>query len=468
MRLLERLDGERAFRRASAAVALLAVLHGLAYAPKIGEETGRFGRFGKSDTPTYVAAADAILHGRYSTPLRAGFLGLPQEFYEENPGVQLDITGLRIPDRIGDALERQAFRSPGYPLFLAAVGGATSDGLRWLAVVVQALLLGAATFLLSLTARRWWGPRIGLLGAALYAIDPYSKRYVSLLLTETAAGALAVLGAYCFTRAWQERSRAWWAAAGIAAGALTLVRPGFVLALPLLALAALLRRSPARERLAAAVACLAAAILLAGPWAGWVRSVTGRLTLQSYGEGYNLLLAAYGEGRGLQEGSIRGQPDFAHYLASAHADAPSAEEMASDPEAHPRYLAAADERYRDLAWDLYGKRLSNEPGQVLWEYAYRMWFLWTAHTDWYQPARLVDLLLAADWLALALAAVGGAIALRRRGPERGILVFLLAYTLVLATHHVEARFTIPLRGLYLSFAALALASLGDRLRLRRG
>ena len=45
----------------------------------------------------------------------------------------------------------------------------------------------------------------------------------------------------------------------------------------------------------------------------------------------------------------------------------------------------------------------------------------------------------------------------RGGAGRAAVVFLAAYTLVLGTHHVEARFAMPLRGVFLSLVALALA-----------
>ena len=48
------------------------------------------------------------------------------------------------------------------------------------------------------------------------------------------------------------------------------------------------------------------------------------------------------------------------------------------------------------------------------------------------------------------------IAVARGGAGRAAVAFLAAYTLVLGTHHVEARFAMPLRGVFLSLVALAL------------
>jgi hypothetical protein len=139
---------------------------------------------------------------------------------------------------------------------------------------------------------------------------------------------------------------------------------------------------------------------------------------------------------------------------------PSGNEIVADPTAHPRYLARADEEVRADALELYRERLRAEPLDVVWDAAYRMWFLWNAHKDWYQPTGLaLPPLRALDWVLLALALTGAAIALRGGGAARGVVVFLAAYTVVLGTHHVEARFATPLRGVFLALVALAVATL---------
>ena len=445
---------ERSYRRRAALVAVLAGLHGLAYAPFTSSHLA-------TDSRTYVAAADALSDGAYTTPLRAGFF--------RTPSGPVDITGRRIPRAAWDAPERQAFRPPGYPLLLAAVGAGDGRASRVAAILLQAALFAAGAFLLILTLRRWWGPSIALVAGVLYAADVYSKHYVVYLLSEGLAGPLAVAAAYALTRAWQERSAPWWFACGAVGGALVLVRAVFVVAIPLLVASALLRRADVPRRVGSAALTLAAAAALVGPWVVWTNAVTGRPVLAAWGEGYNLLLAARGEGLGHPSSKVIVEPAFERELAAATRDEPSPRELLRDPKAHPAYEVRADKRLRTAARKVYAHRLEHEPWQVGWEVVYRAYFLWEAHEDWYQPKGVyLFAMRIVDWLSIALAALGAALALREGGPPRAVSVFLVVYTAVLAIHHVEARFAMPLRGLFLAFAVLAVARAREVLRRRTG
>ncbi|HEX6700359.1 MAG TPA: glycosyltransferase family 39 protein [Gaiellaceae bacterium] len=410
------------------ALGVVGAVQGLVYVPFAGPFLG--------DSPSYIAPARAIRDGSYSTPLR-----------------DVDVTGLAIPESAQGALERQTYRTPGYPLLLAATGWG-GPGRPYLLIVVQALLAGAAVSLLALTARRLWGERVGLLAGALAALDPYPKHYVPRVLSEALAGFLVAVAAYAFVRAWQSRSPLWWAGAGAATAALTLTRPLFVLAVPLVVIGALVARS-----WRGAVACAAACALLLGPWLAWEANATGRVTVSSFGEGWNLLIAAHGEGYGRTAVEVENDPAYQRDFSSVHRFAPPAAELRRDPKAHPHYLARADAEQRRLARALYGKRLRHEPLTVLAEIAYRGYFLWMAHEDWVQPRGVVWLLRALDWVTLLLAVIGAAYAFRLGGAGRALALFLLLFTAVNALHHVEARYAMPVRGLEVSFLGLALTTL---------
>jgi Dolichyl-phosphate-mannose-protein mannosyltransferase len=431
-------------------LALVGALHGFLYVPFVSSHV-------QTDSWTYTAAGEAILFRDYSTPLQASS-------YYVHPIGFFDHTGVRLTEDVLDSTERQTFRPPGYPLFLAALGGGRGATSEDAVLVAQALLFGAGVWLLALTVRRWWGPAPALAAAAVYAVDPYSKHYVTLILSEALAGFLAVATAYAFTRAWQERSVPWWAVSSVLAASLTLVRAVFVFVIPLLLVAAALSRP--RARAAGAVAISAAALL--APWLAWTTSMAGKPVLASWGEGYNLLLAAHGEGLGRTQTEVSEDPEFLRDYESVRRLAPATRELQTDPKAHPHYLAEADAELRSLAWSRYGERLTDEPFQVGWEFLYRSFFLWNAHEDWFQPegAALV-LLRLVDAVVLVLAALGAALAIARGGAARGVALALVAYTVVIGTHHVEARFAMPVRGLALAFAVWGVIWLASRANATR-
>ena len=440
------------FKRAALVVAAVAALHGIVYIPLVH-------RHSTTDTDAYVATARAIEHASYTTPLRAGlYYTYPVGFY--------DLTGVKTPRSLFQAPEKQAFRTPGYPLLLAAIGNGGPGFARHVALVVQALLLGLATWLLALTVRRWWSASAGLGAAALYAIDPYSKHYVTLVVTETFAAFLAVAVAYTFTRAWQARDPRWWTATGALAAGLTLVRPVFVLLVPLVALAALARSLP---RLRAFLGVAVAAALLLGPWLVWTNHVTGRPVLTNWGEGFNLLLAAHGERLGHNAAEIERDPAFLRDFAAPRRSAPSAAQLRSDPFAHPRYLEHADRDLQARARALYRDRLADDPLQVVWENVYRNYFLWSTHHDWYQPhGAALATLQAVDWILILLALAGIVVAVVHGGAPRWVAVYLLLYSVTLSTHHVEARFSIPLRGLFLAYVVLGATALARKTQIQKG
>jgi hypothetical protein len=442
------------FPRLAVALALVGALHGLLYVPFVSNHV-------QTDSWTYTAAGEAILDGSYTTRLQASS-------YYVHPLGFFDHTGRPLAADVLELPERQAFRPPGYPLFLAALGGGEGDTSQNAVLVAQALVFGAGVWLLALTVRRWWGPVPALASAAVYALDPYSKHSVSLVLSEALAGLLALATAYAFTRAWQERSLPWWAGSGALAASLTLVRAVFVFVVPLLVLAALLRAGQPRVRLAHAGAVVAAAAVLLAPWLAWTTSVTGKAVLANWGEGYNFLVAAHGEGLGRTQTDVAEDPEFVREYESVHRFAPTTAQLRSNPEAHPHYLAEADAELRRLAWNRYGERLSDEPANVAGEFLYRAFFLWNAHEDWLQPEGApLALLRVIDAVVLALIVLGIAVAVARGGAARGVAAALLVYTVVIATHHVEARFAMPVRGLALAFAVLGVIWLASRIAARR-
>jgi 4-amino-4-deoxy-L-arabinose transferase-like glycosyltransferase len=445
---------ERRFRSLAAMIAVAAALVSFVYAPFMTLHT-------YPDSKEYVALAHAISHGRYSSRI----FDLEVRSYSPRPR-EVDVTGISWPPDVAAAVQRDVYRTPGYPLLLAAVGGGGPGASRHVLYAVQALLMGLTALLLTLLTRRLWGPSVALVAGSVFALDPYSKRFVTIVLTETLAGFLFTATAYSVVRAWQQRSIAWWAGAGFLAGVLTLVRPVFALTIPLVAIGALCAMGGRRQRVLAAGAALAAGLVLVTPWVARNSSVSGKATLAGYGPGWNLLIAAHGEGHGRTLTWVYAQPSYQRDFAAVQRLAPTPAHLRADRNAYARYLVRADAVQRSEAVHLYVKRLGENPGQVLWEVGYRAYALWMAHTEWSQPAAIKLLQRLVDWSLLLLAGAAVVLELRRGGAGRALAVFLVLYTVVSALGHVEPRYTIPLRGLYLAFAVSAAAALVNSVRQR--
>lgn len=171
-----------------------------------------------------------------------------------------------------------AYRSPGYPLFVAACAADP----RWTRVA-QALLDVLTVLAVFLLARPWLGPRVALLAAGFAALNPYFVFFSGLLLSETLFTALLGWALVLLTldRTRPRRAAAgWWA--GIVLLALAgLVRPsaiGWPLVLGVVAVLALPLPSiaPRRLRLHAGAAAALATVLLLLPWASRNRVVLGQ------------------------------------------------------------------------------------------------------------------------------------------------------------------------------------------------
>src|SRR3954469_4928421 len=96
--------------------------------------------------------------------------------------------GLVMSDpRLG--VEVKAFRTPGYPLLVAASGG-NIRAIR----IVQSLFDTSTVLAIYLLARRWLSERQSLFAAALVAFNPFLVFFSALILSETLFIALLAWG----------------------------------------------------------------------------------------------------------------------------------------------------------------------------------------------------------------------------------------------------------------------------------
>lgn len=139
-------------------------------------------------------------------------------------------------------------RVPGYPLFIAGiyrVFGVNNDtAVRLVQAVIETVTCWmVACLAVGMVPRAWprnirWRIQCAALGLA--TICPFTAIYVTTVLTEVLAVALGTAVAWCAMRALRDetgtgdgghegrgtqRAWAWWFAAGLAGGALTIVRP---------------------------------------------------------------------------------------------------------------------------------------------------------------------------------------------------------------------------------------------------
>jgi len=113
----------------------------------------------------------------------------------------LDGRGLVLRDDRFDQ-DVYAYRMPGYPAFVAAIGADVR------AVRVAQVLVDVSTVLATvLIARRWLTERGSLFAGALVALNPFLIFFSGLILSETLYTATLVWGVYCLLDA---RRWVWW------------------------------------------------------------------------------------------------------------------------------------------------------------------------------------------------------------------------------------------------------------------
>lgn len=210
-------------------------------------------------------------------------------------GVETDFFAELVPEArawaAGDAPVGR-FRGPLYPMLLAAVG-AIAPTLFGAAKAIAAVAAGTLVVLAGVLGRRLYGPRAGLVAAALTAGSPVVVRFGFTVGTDAVFAALA-LGALVALVA--PRRVSWPAvlAAGVLGGLAALTRyNGLVLLGALPVAAAIVADGSARRRVAMAASCAAAFVVTLVPWAMHTRAVAGRMLAND--NHLNLAYTLYGD-----------------------------------------------------------------------------------------------------------------------------------------------------------------------------
>ena len=133
----------------------------------------------------------------------------------------------------GEPVVADSYRSPGYPLFLAAcmraTGGVGDNAWYRLALFLQCLLGAATAWITILLARQWMPPAAALAAGLGVAIWPHHVVASSALLIEVLLGFVLAAALLLAARAHSRRSLSIAAGAGATLAFATLVNPAMLL-----------------------------------------------------------------------------------------------------------------------------------------------------------------------------------------------------------------------------------------------
>ena len=396
----------------------------------------------------------------------------------------------------------ETIRTPGYPLFVAAVYRVAGESHAAVAAA-QGLLFALLTLVVFALTSRLATERVALVAAAFTALFPPIPYYGALVLTEVLCTVLVTLGIWSALRAIQERRPGQYILTGVLFGLATLTRPSFALfpvaLVGCVALAALWRREG--RAVWAWGLMLAAFVVVLGPWLAYNAIYVHRWTVSPAG----------GIGRATWEASWQGtwpgrvQADLTR-LADAHTgedddtldrlvtEFAAANNLPADPmltyvhqwrdirriwntptdprERSVMRIAADDEYWRVGLANIQRDRV----GHLLRRVTVGTFVLWAAEIPirYSQINSVRPLVIRAIWLVQAvvmgLALIGVVFVAQRRGAlEAAPMAALIAYITAL---HVpllaEARFSLPAKPVVLALAAIALAELLHRILPQTG
>jgi 4-amino-4-deoxy-L-arabinose transferase-like glycosyltransferase len=158
----------------------------------------------------------------------------------------------------------EVIRTPGYPLFVAAVNLTLGPGHLQVAIA-QAFVFAAICLLASGMARLLAGDRAALAAGLVCALYPTFPYFAALTLSDLFTTLLVTLGLYAWLRAIRE-GRRWIVAAGVAFAAAAVTRPSFQYLPVALLLFAGVITPRSRVVITRAALMLAVAVAAVAPW----------------------------------------------------------------------------------------------------------------------------------------------------------------------------------------------------------
>lgn len=222
------------------------------------------------------------------------------------------------------------FRTPGYPLLLAALFRVVPGGPQG-PHVLSARALGAFLGCLTLAgvaaiAGKLFGAKAAMMAAAITAVYPEAIAASIFILSEAPFGPPLTIHILAWVLAWRATSTlgqaGWGALAGVAAAVGTLVRPSWLLFIPFGLVVGLLIAGDRRRQIVIGLVMLAALAVTMSPW--WIRNylVAGRFVPTSLQVGTSLYDGLHPGATGASEMSF--VPRFGQEQAAADAAARAA------------------------------------------------------------------------------------------------------------------------------------------------
>lgn len=332
------------------------------------------------------------------------------------------------------------------PLYLAFLALTTFAGKHYLLIVIPQALMGAGTAGLAfLIGRRLFTPLAGLLAAAIAAFYPYYVMHDTALQDTGMVTFMLALSVWWLIRASQDGRRSDWWLAGIALGALVLVRAAMAPSVIAVLVWALLwgTRGALAARLRNALILLAAIAVTVSPWLAYTARVTGAPVLTTDSgyllwQGNNASVFSYYPHESIDRSALE---EFAKLPPQQQAEL---DRLSGD-------AAAVSDRYRQRALAF----MREDPWRTA-QYAARKL---TAAFSWtFNPYRgaLAQWTYAASYVPVMLLGIAGMVVARRR-PETALIALLyLAFIGVSAVFfaHTSHRSTLDIY--WMVFAASVL------------
>ncbi|MGE5834655.1 MAG: glycosyltransferase family 39 protein [Acidobacteriota bacterium] len=220
-------------------------------------------------------------------------------------------------------------RAPGYPVFLALVGGGrhVPSAVPTSVKIAQSIVGTAGVVLVGLLAGRLAGRRAATVAAFLAAAYPPLVWVAAYAWSEAIAWPIGLLLVWLFDRAVERNGRSAWrlaAATGVLCGVAILIRPSTLLFVPLALVWLAWHR-----RLAFALALIVGAALVVAPWSARNTREYGRFVLVATEGGVTFWTGNHPRARG--EGDLASNPHLKLESQALRRQYPSLSEEAMEP-----------------------------------------------------------------------------------------------------------------------------------------